>query len=172
MFMLSDFNGLLNAEPLMNAFRRNERCNKSLLWKWTIQNTLSAMNRCSEASLSVITALFVLRSPIRRMQSPIYLQNYPELWETVFPAPCCVSQCALWLKPQTRINMHDDCCSRHLVLRTGLFAKTAGLVVLCDFMPAAGSSQTPRCTFTVTDFTHTWSLARIQIVLLAQYNEQ
>lgn len=89
----------------MNAFRRNERCNKSLLWKWTIQNTLSAMNCCSEASLSVITALFVLCSPIRRMQSPIYLQNYPELWETVFPAPCCVSQCALWLKPQTWINM-------------------------------------------------------------------
>lgn len=89
----------------MNAFRHNEQCNKSLSWKWTMQNTLSAMSLCSEASLSVITALCVLRGPIRRMQSPIYLRNYPELWETVFPAPCCVSQCALWLKPQTQINM-------------------------------------------------------------------
>lgn len=52
------------------------------------------------------------------------------------------------------------------------FAKMAGLAVLCEFMPATGSSQTPRNTFTVTDFTQTWSLARIQIVLLAHYNEQ
>lgn len=48
----------------------------------------------------------------------------------------------------------------------------AGPVVLSDFMPAAGSSQKHRHTFTVTDVTQTWSVARIQIVLWAENKEQ
>ncbi len=70
-------------------------------------------------------ALFVLSSPIMRVQSPIYLQNYPEL----FLAPCCVSQRAPWLKRpntthiNTRTHAHSY-HSQHLVLWTGLFANS------------------------------------------------
>ena len=119
-----------------------------------------------------MTLYFLLLSPIKQMQSPIYLENYLELRTTAFLAPCCFFMVCPVTKT-TNSNKHalttaapNIWCSEQASLQM------AGLVVLCDFMLAAGSSQIHRRTLTVTDFTQSWNCARIQIVLLAWQKEQ
>lgn len=67
-----------------------------MLWSESAFRHIACLDDC----------FFFVPSPIRQMQRPIYLQNYPEVWETALSAPCCYSRCALWLKLQTQINKH------------------------------------------------------------------
>lgn len=111
-----DFSGLHNSEPLMHTFGCNEHCHNSLLWKWAIQ---IALNWCSETSQSWMITLFMLSSPIRRVQSSIYLQNYPELWSHC-SALLFFTVCPI-LKSPVHTGTHTyHSCSQHLVPGTDL----------------------------------------------------
>lgn len=119
-WVLFDIDNLLNA--LMGACRHDEQSYNFLSWKWIMHNTLCALNRRSEASQSLIISSFVLCSPIRKVQSPIYMQNYPTLWKAVCRVPCCVSQCAQRLNhlhkhTQTGAASNICCCRERSSLR-------------------------------------------------------
>lgn len=76
-------------------------------------------------------ALFVLSSPIRQMQSSIYLQNYPALWKTVLLAPWVPRRDYQHKDIRTHITTAASniwCCER-----TSL--QMACLVALYNFMP-------------------------------------
>lgn len=73
------------------------------------------------------------------MQSPIYLQNYLELCIRVFLAPQDTHTHTHTLLPLLFATSG--------AANTGPLWKFGGLVAPCDFMPAAGSSQTHRHTF-------------------------
>lgn len=101
----------------------------------------------------------------------------PRTPRSSFPSTTlCFTVCLMTKTPNTHTHAHGTLYLPPLFPTSGAGEQAslqmAGPAVLGDFMPAAGSSQTHRPTFPVTDFTRTRRLARIQIVLLAANKEQ